>query len=130
MDNLVSKKPKTRPVRQKVGVKDKLVIINRDPSKVYRLVDSDPARIYAMQSQGYEIVPLENHVPKGLRASNASAMDNALPVGGGQYQVLMCIDREEYEENQRMKAAEVDELERGMKPDVSDGQYGSISIKT
>jgi hypothetical protein len=129
MENLASKKPRGRPVRQKVGVKDKLLIINKDPNKVYRLVNSDPTRIYEMQQLGYEIDTLSEHIPQGLRASAPSLTDNALPVGGGQTQVLMSIDKEEYELSQKEKQEYVDELELGLKPNVSDGQYGSISVK-
>lgn len=130
METLASKKPRGRPVRQRVGMKDKLLIINKDPNKMYRLVNTDPARIYEMQQMGYEIVKLADHVPSGLRASAPTLTDNTLPVGNGQTQVLMAIDKEEYELNQKDKQEYVSELEAGLKPNVSDGQYGSISIKS
>lgn len=127
--DIAPKKLKGSPARQRVGVKDRLLIINRDPSKEYRLVNSDPARIYQMQQLGYEIEPIADHIPQGLRAALPSTTDNALPVGGGQSQVLMSIPKEFYEEIQKEKAKEVNALEEGMKPNKSEGQYGSITIQ-
>jgi hypothetical protein len=127
--DIAPKEPRGRKVRQRVGVKDRLMIINKDPGKVYRLVNADPARIYQMQQLGYEIEQISNHVPQGLRASLSTTTDNAIPVGGGQTQVLMSTPRELYEEGQQEKEQAVKEIEAGLKPKASEGQYGSIKIE-
>lgn len=130
MTEPISKAPRGRKTRKSVGVRDKLLIINKDPNKVYRLVNPDPARLYELQERGYEIEQMKDHVPAGLRTDSPLLTDNAIPVGGGQSHVLMSIDKEWYEEDQREKAAMADKLEEGLRPNTSDGQYGKLQLAT
>jgi hypothetical protein len=104
MKEQISKKPSGRPSRKSVGVRDKLLIINKDPTREYRVVSSDPRRIYELTT------------------------DNSIPVGGGQSHVLMSIDKEWYHEGQKEKEEQNQALEAGLSPKLSDGQYGKITI--
>lgn len=119
-----------RPKRKSVGVRDRLQIINKDPSKEYRLVNADPARIFELEQLGYEVVNIANHLPKGQRLDSTKQPDNSIPVGGGQTQILMAIDKDLYEEGQRDKEEQAAELEASLRPNLSDGQYGKISISS
>lgn len=123
-----TKKPSGRPVRKSVGARDRLAIINKDPSKVYRLVDTEPGRIQYFLDLGYEIQDVKNHIPNPLRLNVGSSNNNTIPVGGGKEQVLMAIDKELWEEIQDEKARIVDNTEAGLKPQNSDGFYGDIQI--
>lgn len=125
---VVSKRPRGQK-RQSVSRKDRLLIINKDPNKVYRLVDADASRLFELQNMGYTVEQMSDHVPPGLRASNPTLVDNSLPVGGGKNQVLVSIPKEDYDAAQADKEAELKELEAGLKPNLSDGQYGKISIQ-
>jgi len=82
------------------------------------------------EQAGYRVESLEEHLPGYTRLDNASALDNVLQVGGGQKQVLMSIEKEFYQEDQDEKQRRQDELERSMKPKISEGMYGDIKIST
>lgn len=126
---VVSKAPRGN-IRKKVGTRDRLLFINLDPNRVYRLVSSDPSYLYEMEQLGYKIEDLSKHVPQGLRVSQPTSMDNMLPVGGNERHVLMSIDKESYEETQKEKQQHVNKIEAGIKPNSNDGQYGSVVIST
>ncbi len=128
MTEKISKKPSGRPTRKSVGVRDKLVIINKDPDRVYRVVSSDPRRLYELEAMGYRIEKAADHTPKGLRTDQAALTDNSIPVGGGQNHVLVSIDKEWYEDAQREKAEHAAALEAGLNPNLSDGQYGTVKV--
>jgi len=128
MKEQISKKPSGRPSRKSVGVRDKLLIINKDPTREYRVVSSDPRRIYELEQLGYRIETASDHLPKGLRTDQPLTTDNSIPVGGGQSHVLMSIDKEWYHEGQKEKEEQNQALEAGLSPKLSDGQYGKITI--
>ena len=125
-----SKGRAARVKRKSVGVRDELQIINRDPNKVYRLVDNDPQRLYELQERGYVIESASNHTPKGLRTDQPLLTDNSIPVGGGKSHVLMSISREWCEEDQQEKEKINKRQEAGLKPQPSDGQYGTLDISS
>lgn len=130
MKETISKAPSGRPARKPVGARNKLEILNKDPHKAYRLIDSDPARIHQFLSAGYEIEDLKAHLPGSqLRVDSPGVVDNALAVGGGARHVLVSIDRELYDADQRAKQVYLDETEEAIsKPKTSDGQYGTVKI--
>lgn len=130
MKENLSKKPSGRPTRKSVGVRDKLLIINKDPAREYRLVSTDPNRLFHMKQLGYRIEEAAKHIPEGLRTDQALLTDNAVPVGGGQSHVLMSIDKDWYDDAQREKAEHLESLEAGLKPNSSDGQYGKIAFSS
>lgn len=130
MNEAISKKPSGRPTRKPVGVRDKLLVINKDPSREYRLVSTDPNRLFEMKQMGYRVEEAAKHIPEGLRTDQALLTDNSIPVGGGQSHVLMSIDREWYDQAQKEKAEHVASLEAGLNPNTSDGQYGKVSISS
>lgn len=130
MKEPISKKPSGRPTRKSVGVRDKLLIINKDPDRVYRLVNTDPNRLFEMKQMGYRIEEAAKHIPEGLRTDQALLTDNAVPVGGGQSHVLMSIDKDWYEDAQKEKAEHLESIEAGLKPNSSDGQYGKIAFSS
>jgi hypothetical protein len=128
MKESTSKAPSGRPQRKRVTSRNRLDIINKDPDKVYRLIDNDPARIYQFQQMGYEIQDVKQHLPGAERVDAALIADNSIPVGGGKRQVLVAINKDWYEEDQREKQKSVDESEAALKPKTSDGFYGDIKI--
>jgi hypothetical protein len=127
---VIQKSRVARPTRKSVGARDRLQIINRDPNKEYRLVSTEDSRIYQMRGLGYEVVNIADHLPTGLRLDNSTATDNCIPVGGGQKQVLMAIDKDLYLEGIKEKEEENRKREAGLHPNLSDGQYGKITLST
>jgi len=114
------------PVRKKrkpVGVRNRFDVINQDPNRVYRLIDSDPDRIAQFVDADWKIEEMKDHLRGGLRADQGTIKDNSVSVGGGKRQVLVSIEREFYEEDQKEKQLAVDAKEAGIKPDKNQGQY-------
>lgn len=127
MTESVSKKPSGRPKRIPVGTRNRLEIINKEPGREYHLIDATPGRIQQFLDGGYRVETLEKHLPGSQRVESGSTTDNVLHVGGGQKQILVSIEKEYYEEDQKAKQRKVDESEAGLK-NLSDGQYGKINI--
>jgi len=121
-------KPSGRPKRKSVGARDRLLIINKDQDKEYRLVNATPDRVYQMEQLGYKVEKIANHLPPSLRADQTTPTDNAIPVGGGQNQVLMSLDKDWYKEAQQEKEDQIRAQEAAIKPKPSDGDYGKIDI--
>lgn len=129
MKESVSKAPSGRPARKRVNTRNRLEIINKDPNKVYRLIDNEPARIYQFQQMGYEIEDIKAHLPGSERVDAGMIADNSIPVGGGKRQVLVAINKDWYDEDQREKQKEVDKTEDALKSPTSDGFYGKVTIE-
>jgi len=136
MKEPIAKAPSGRPKRIPVSTRDKLNIVNKDPNRQYRLIDSSPARIKQFEDGGWKVENIGEHLYGGLRADQGAKVDNNLHVGGGQTHVLVSIDNAWFEEDQRAKAAVVAKTEESMKMKVrkdqptSDGKYGELSIET
>lgn len=123
------RKPSGRPQRKPIGIRNRLEIINKDPDRVYRLVDTDPGRIEQLAQQGYRIEQKDEHVPQGLRLDQGKDVDNLVHVGGGKKQVLMSQDKADWEEDQRLKQVDHDAKLEGLKQiERSEGFYGTINI--
>ena len=128
-DETINKAPKTRVKRIPVGSRNRLEIIGKSPDYVYRIVNDVDDRIERFKAAGYEVVPLSESRMASQRVGQGSPTGSfaEMPVGGGIKGVLMKIPKEWYEEDQRSKAAQVDETERSIKPKI-DGTYGDIKI--
>lgn len=125
-------KPKAsaRPQRKPIGIRNRLDIIQKEPDRIYRLIDTDPGRIEQFENAGYRIESKDEHTPKGLRVNEGQAVDNVFHVGGGQKQVLVSQDKETWEEDQRAKQREHDKILEGLKEiERSTGFYGKIDIQ-
>jgi hypothetical protein len=123
-----SKSPSGRLKRKSGAARDRLVITNKDPDRVYRIISSDPSRIHEFEQMGYRIENIADHLPKGLRTDQGSTADNSLPVGAGRNHILVSLDKDEYDAAQKDKAEHVDSTEAAMKPNISEGQYGHVIV--
>lgn len=123
----IAKAPSGRPRRTRIGSRNRLQIINKAPDKEYRLIDNEPSRIYQFQQAGWEVQSVKDHLPGAERVDTAFLADNAVPVGGGKQQVLVAINKDWYDEDQRDKVLEIKKTEEALKP-TSDGFYGEIKV--
>ena len=117
-----------RPVRKPVGIRNRLDTENKDPNFVYRYVNDVHDRVSMFEEGGYEIVDMSKHKLGKPRLNVGSPVDNSIAVGGGTNAVLMRIPKEFYEQDQKQKAAKVDDREQGLQNPAIDGAYGSIKI--
>ena len=106
------------------------VIGDKDPNYVYRFVNDVGSRIANFQSAGYEFVEDSSLVVGDSRVSDPANIGTSKRVtsNDGTVSYLMRTKKEYYEEHQAAKAALVDETERAMKQDASQGMYGKITV--
>lgn len=125
----ISKSPSGRPKRVAVGQRNILTVANKDPNRVYRIVNDTGDRIAAFEDAGYRLEEasavrvgdkrVERVAPEGSKAQ--------VSVGGGQKAFVMSIEKEFYEEDQEAKLQRVRQIEETIKnPTGTD--YGGVKI--
>jgi hypothetical protein len=119
-----------RPQRRPIGTGNVLTAAQR-PGFVRRFVNDHDGRVERFLEAGYEIVrnpAADTSDPKAGKASNLGSPVRK-SVGGGMHAVLMEIPADWYAEDQANKQREISDVEQSMqRPNVGDGQYGSINI--
>jgi hypothetical protein len=131
-----SEKPKRTRVS---GFRDILTVEGKDPGYVYRWVcDSNETgqRIRRFLNGGYDFARAEQGLEVGennvFESSNMGSIVRT-PAGQGDFLYLMRIDKETYDEDQKVKQEEIRETERQLQRDTgktpgNDGLYGSVTI--
>jgi hypothetical protein len=101
-----------------------------DPNFHYRFVNDRGSRISNHTEAGWEMVTDEALLVGDSRAKDASDLGTAKSVTSddGTVSYLMRIKNEYYEEDRAAKQALVDDQERALKPDASQGTYGTIKV--
>jgi len=119
-----------RPRRTPVSSRNRLSVRNQEPGYVYRIVNDVDARVEDLMERGYEVCTKESVGTIGdRRVDNASSLGSVshFSVGKGIKAVVMRQKEEYYKEDQQMKQAEIDNLERSMVQDAKrKADYGSI----
>jgi hypothetical protein len=113
------------------GTRSRLSVRGKDPEYVYRIVNDIDDRIQTFQEMGYEIV-IDDTVSVGdKRVANPTKEGSPVKVSVGQgvQAYVMRQKREWFEEDQKLKQAQVDELENSMKrnPDL-DHDKGKLTF--
>ena len=126
MTETKTKAPSGRPTRKPVGIRNRLEVVNQDPDRVYRIISSAPSRIQQFVDGGWRIEKANEHILGGQRLDVASPTDNTISVGLGEKHVLVSIEKELYDEDQKAKWAKVDGTEAALKK--PDGFYGNVQI--
>ena len=119
-----------RPRRSPLSKRNRLEIKNKEAGYVYRIVNDVDDRVATLQEQGYEICTKESVGAVGnKRVDNASSLGSSsvISVGQGVKAVVMRQKEDYYKEDQAVKQAEIDELERTMGKDRSD--YGKLLVE-
>lgn len=103
---------------------------DKDPNYVYRFVNDTGSRVANFQSAGYEFVEDPSLVVGDSRVFDPSDVGSSKRVtsNDGTVSYLMRIKKEYYEEDQAAKAAQINETERAMKQEATQGTYGKLSI--
>lgn len=124
-----------RPQRTPLHKRNKITVADQNPNKKLRWVMDTDDRIEAFKEAGYSPVNKPTKVGDN-RADSASQIGSVVerPAGGGKRMILMEIDRDLYDEDQRDKEKELRKLESNLVPEVSDDQrkafYGSAEVKS
>lgn len=120
-----SQEASARPRRSPLSGRNRLAVKNKEPGFVYRIATIKDDNIELLRERGYEVCEKEKVGAVGdRRVDNPSSLGSAseISVGAGDKAVVMRIPKEWYDEDQRIKQAAIDEVERTMGKDKAD--YG------
>lgn len=103
----------------------------KDSDYVYRFVNDTGSRIANFQQAGYEIVTDQDLVVGDSRVSdpNTIGAGKSVTSNDGTVSFLMRIKREWYTEDQKAKAAQINETEQAMKQNSS-SDYGTLKVSS
>ena len=103
----------------------------KDPNFQYRFVNDIGSRIHQMKEAGYELVTDNEMVVGDARISDPTSQGSAKRVvsKNGDVAYLMRQKKEWFDEDQKAKQDRLDELEKAMKTEASQGMYGSIKME-
>jgi len=118
-----------RPRRTPVGVRNRVSVPDQEAGYVYRLVNDIDNRVTEMQEQGYEIVSNVKVGDKRVDVSQAPGTPSMISVGNGIKAVVMRQRKEYYDEDARIKQAQVDAIEETMRGDATRASdFGNLRI--
>lgn len=120
-----------RPDRIPVGdrSRDILTVRGKNPEKEYRWVNDVDDRLLRFKEGAWEPVT-DGDIKVGERTVDSSTAPGSVKekyVGKGVKAVLMAIDKDLYDEDQRNKARRIDESELALKQDALKDRYGKLS---
>lgn len=126
-------KPETTRTRRTPinGTRNRLTVRGQEDGFVYRIVNDIDDRVQSLQEIGYEIVTDSKVTVGDKRIANPTQEGSPIKVSVGQgvQAYVMRQKKEFFDEDQRAKNAQHDELEAQMKRDANkDGFYGKLKI--
>lgn len=115
--------------------RDLLSVEGKNPDYKYRWIydkDGTGTRLVRAETAGYEFAAPVSHMVGDSTVYKTSDGGSVIriPGGKGNYQYLMRIRREWYDEDQKAKAQAIDENEASRHQPDSDGQYGKVTTET
>lgn len=130
MAETIVKSPRGRVKRTPIAGRNRLSVKNQDPNFVYRIVNNVDDRIDVFKENGWEpVLAKETQVgDKRVEGTAPSGSVAEISVGQGTKAVVMKIKREWYDEDQAVKASQIDAIEQTMKEDALRGNYGKLDL--
>ena len=123
---LTNKSPSGRVRRTPLIKRNRLSVKNQEAGYKYRIVNDVDDRVELLQEQGYEVVPDAKVGDKRVGLPKSLGSTSSVSVGGGTQAIVMRQKLEWYEEDQRIKQAQLLELEQTMNQKA--GDYGKVEI--
>lgn len=126
----------TRPRRQPIASPSRLGVRSKDPNYEYRIVNTivdgqQTDRVELLQERGWEIVPDAKVGSKRVDNPSSVGSVSTISVGKNTHAVVMRIKKEWYDEDQRSKQENVEQIERQMSQDAKKASdYGALDIVT
>jgi hypothetical protein len=126
MNVKASKRPERKALHQR-GPQS--ILGEKDPNFEYRFVNDTGSRVANFKAAGYELVAEDDLIVGDNRVSDTSDLGSGKRVvsNDGTTSYLMKIKKEWYEEDKVAKLERIDETERAMKQEASQGMYGKIT---
>lgn len=113
------------------GTRNRLNIRGKEPGYQYRIVNDIDDRISTFQEMGYELV-VDNNVSVGDKRVATPTKEGSpvkISVGQGTKAYVMRQKQEYFDEDQKAKQTQVNELEDSMKQTAKkEGFYGDIRV--
>ena len=129
----MAREANTRPRRTPVeGYRNRLGVRGKDPAYEYRIVNDIDDRVERFKEGGWEPVTDTGHSIGDRRVDKPAEEGSVktVSVGGGVTGVLMRIKKEWFDEDQKLKAKRVDELENTTRQEArQNADYGSLKIE-
>ena len=126
----MAKEQRTR--RTPLDTRNVLTVAGKDPNYHYRIVNDTGDRVQEMIERGYELVT-DKSIRVGDRRIDVPTAEGSpvkVSVGSGTSGYVMRIKNEWFEEDQKLKAQKVRELEETMLTEARQkGDYGKIEVK-
>ena len=113
------------------GTRNVLNVTGKEPGYHYRVVNDTGDRVASMQERGYEIVTDDSVKVGDRRIANPAQEGSPVmaSVGNGIKGYVMRIKQEWFDEDQKAKAQQVDELESSMKRQaLAEGLNGKLEF--
>lgn len=113
------------------GTRSRLEVRGKDPQFHYRIVNDIDGRIQEFQDMGYELVTDKEVTVGDKRIANPTQEGSPIKVSVGQgiQGYVMRQKKDWFEEDQKAKAAQIDEVEKSMRSDAEQaGFYGKLKI--
>ncbi len=122
-----------RPTRTPISGRNVLTVSGKEPGYTYRVVNDQGSRVAEFLDRGYELVEAAD-VRVGDKRVNATTPEGTkaqVSVGKGEKAFVMRIKQDWYDEDQKAKQVQVNELEAAIKQNVSGAaDYGTVKIST
>ena len=122
-----------RPTRTPISGRNVLTVSGKEPGYTYRVVNDQGSRVAEFLDRGYELVEATD-VRVGDKRVNATTPEGTkaqVSVGKGEKAFVMRIKQDWYDEDQKAKQVQVNELEAAIKQNVSGAaDYGTVKIST
>jgi len=124
---------RTRKTRTPIAdlSRTRLGVVGKDPRFEYYIVNDVDGRVESMKGAGWEVVTDSDVKIGDRRVSIPTAEGSAktVSVGGGVTGVLMKIQKDWWDEDQKAMASQSDQLVAETKRDAKQGNFGDIEIK-
>lgn len=122
-----------RPTRTPISGRNVLTVNGKEPGYTYRVVNDQGDRVAEFLDRGYELVDAASVRVGDKRVNQASAEGTKaqVSVGKGDKAFVMRVKQEWYDEDQKAKQAQANELEAAIKQNMSGAaDYGTVKIST
>jgi hypothetical protein len=126
----IAKAPRGRTQRSPIGRRNVLTVSGKEAGYEYRIVNDSKDRVQEFLDAGYELVA-EDSIKVGDKRVNAASAEGTvsqLSVGQGLKAFVMRIKKEWFDEDQKAKQTQVNEVEAATKAKALDGTYGKLEI--
>ena len=128
MTNSKTERPRRTPIN---GTRNRLSVRGKEPGFVYRIVNDIDDRVQSFREMGYEIVT-DNSVTVGDKRVADPTKEGTpikISVGQGINAYVMKQKQEYFDDDQRAKQKQVDELEASMSRDAENaGLTGKLKV--